>query len=200
MDDPPRRVAVVGNAPPEADHGREIDAADAVWRINKAPGLDGARGRLVDRLFLVNCGGQMREWLGDPGFAHRDPVARAALVVLAIDPATTPAHELASEDGRDWTPEAARHLGDAGRPVCLLPGHAFRASVDALARLSTRARFAPSTGYLALREAVLAWRPDDPPVEAWGFGFEGWEGHDFAAERHWAEGEVAAGRLRLRGP
>lgn len=188
------RVAIVGNAPDMADQASAIDAADAVMRFNNASGFGGRAGRRVTQLVLVNHGGQMREWLEDPRFLERPAVLASDAFLFPFAP--KPGDADAGEDGRDWTREATRRLAALGRPLAVLPDALRRRATLAL-RAAAGWAATPSTGYLAAFCLLEVCRDRDVRFDVYGFGFAGWSGHDFAAERRWFEGMAARGRLRL---
>ncbi|WP_279478842.1 hypothetical protein [Aureimonas sp. SK2] len=188
----PRHIAIVGNAPELGACGEAIDAADWVVRFNNAAGFGAASGRRVTHLALVNHGGQMREWLEDPGFLDR-PVVRAAGAFLFPFARKPPAP--ADEDGRDWTEEAEARLAPLGAPISVLPASVHR---EAAALLHTPGRRppAPSTGFLVSLHLLRRFG-GTVTIDVHGFGFEGWDGHDFVRERRWFEAMAAGGLLRL---
>ncbi|NGM37550.1 hypothetical protein G4G93_27165 [Methylobacterium sp. DB0501] len=185
-------VALVGNAPGTGG-GSAIDAAEAVLRFNNAAGFGGRAGARVTHLVLVNRGGQMREWLADPGFIDRPVVRRARAFVL-------PFPMLPDAQNRPepicFTREALALLRPLGKPVHILPGILHD---EARRRLGPRTdgRPNPSTGFLTMLALRLGRPAQAAPAEVHGFGFDGWPGHPWAAERAWFADEAAAGRLRL---
>lgn len=195
-------VAIVGNAPSEGDQSRAVDTCDVVVRLNKAPGFGGPDGSRVDQLVLINCGGQMAEWLATGTILSLPVFQAAATVVLPIhpgkvrliEPPLSPA-ELRDADAQDFSPAATALFEAEGKRVVAWPAEVF---ADAMASLGVvplgRGDRAPSTGYLA---AHWWLRPGTHVVHAFGFGFDGWRGHDFAAERRWFADHAAAGRLVL---
>lgn len=204
----PRTIAVVGNAPGVHDHRDAIDAADRVVRFNNAAGHGGRTGRRVTHLVLVNFGGQMREWLDDPGFLDRPSVRDAGEFLLPIHPGDDAlnaprrtAEKRAAPGEHDWTREAVARLAALGRPVRLLPG-AFE---EDCARLLARERGdapgtpppPPSTGFLAMRHLLESVATPQTRIDCYGFGFAGWDGHAWEAERRWFERRAAEGRLVL---
>ncbi|WP_279356931.1 hypothetical protein [Methylobacterium indicum] len=185
-------VVVVGNAP-GVDAAAAIDAGGSVVRFNNAAGFGGRAGTRVTHLVLVNRGGQMREWLDDPGFRDRPVVRQAGCFVLPF-PMLPEAHN--RPEPICFTREALAMLRPLGRPVHILPEELHEAARADLGPLAAE-RPNPSTGFLTVL-ALLAGRPAGAePVEAHGFGFAGWPGHPWAAERAWCLRAAAAGRLRL---
>lgn len=185
-------LAIVGNAP-GLDAAAAIDAAPCIVRFNNAPGFGGRTGSRVTHLALVNRGGQMREWVADPHFLDRPVVRRAKAFIL-------PFPMLPAEPNRPeqvcWTREALALLAPLGRPVHILPEDLHREARRCLAPETTD-RPNPSTGFLVTLAFLLGRPPGRGPVDAHGFGFAGWPGHPWSAERAWFRQAEAAGRLRL---
>ncbi len=190
---PGASLAIVGNAPGTGEAGPAIDAAACVVRFNNAAGFGGRAGRRVTHLALVNRGGQTREWLEDRHFLER-PVVRDAEAFILPFP-MLPAEQNVP-DPICWTREILALLRPLGRPVHILSEALHARAHDELAG-PTAERPNPSTGFL-VSLALLSGRPwDGQAAEAYGFGFEGWPGHPWAAERGWFAAAEAAGRLRL---
>ncbi len=55
---------------------------------------------------------------------------------------------------------------------------------------------APSTGFL-VSLFLLRRYGGMVEIDVYGFGFEGWDGHDFVRERRWFQAMAAGGLLRL---
>ncbi|WP_342151644.1 hypothetical protein [Methylorubrum sp. SB2] len=185
-------LAVVGNAPATGG-AAAIDAADTVVRFNNAAGFGGAAGARVTHLALVNRGGQMREWLEDRHFLDR-PAVRAAGAFILPFPMLPEAHN--RPETICWTRDILALLRPTGRPVHILPESLHEQARTLLAPLAS-GRPNPSTGFLVTLALLSARAPGAPPVQAHGFGFDGWPGHPWAAERAWFADQEAAGRLHL---
>ncbi|KQT43159.1 hypothetical protein ASG43_16790 [Aureimonas sp. Leaf454] len=194
IDPQPRSVAVVGNAPDMTDQGACIDAADWVVRFNNAAGFGARAGRRVTHLALVNHGGQMREWLEDPDFVRR-PVVRGAGIILFPFPRKDGPADDRNEDGRDWTRQAEVRLAPLGAEIAMLPDCVHRDARTILGASCTPAAV-PSTGFLVTLH-LLAILSRNVAIGIHGFGFEGWDGHGWQAERRWFEAMRGAGRLNL---
>ncbi|WP_062017167.1 hypothetical protein [Aureimonas sp. AU4] len=192
----PAQVAIVGNAPEAGDHARAIDAADWVVRFNNAVGFGGRAGRRTTHLALVNRGGQMREWLEDGAFARRPLVAGAGAFLLPFPPDAGRGHA-ASADGRDWTRDAARALRPLGRPIRLLPHALHREARRTLGHEFGACDPNPSTGFLVAFHLHRQLRGSGARIAVYGFGFAGWPGHPWAAERAWFTEREREGALRL---
>ncbi|GEP12367.1 hypothetical protein MMMDOFMJ_2822 [Methylobacterium gnaphalii] len=109
-------VALVGNAP--GTEAAAVDAAGSVVRFNNAPGFGGRTGSHITHLALVNRGGQMREWLADPGFLDR-PVVRQAKGFVLPFPMLPEAHN--RPEPICFTREALAMLRPLGKPIHVLP-------------------------------------------------------------------------------
>lgn len=200
-----RRVAVVGNAPVSRCQAAAIDAHDDVVRCNKAVGFGGARGSRCDHLVLINCGGQMAEWL-QTGAIERSPAFAAATTVwlpihpgkaALIEPPLSPS-EWQGALAQDHTEAASERFRSHGKTVRLFDAPFFTASLAALGHPMRRNAPAPSTGYLAVRWWLE--RLGNVRVSAFGFGFAGWDGHDFSAERAWFAAREREGVLTVVDP
>ena len=188
-----RTVALVGNAPEVGPSGAAIDAAACVVRFNNAAGFGGRTGSRVTHLALVNRGGQMREWLADPSFRDR-PVVRGAGAFILPFPMLPPEQNV--PEPICWTREVLALLRPLGKPIHIL-SEGLHAEAHRLLAPGSAGRPNPSTGFL-VAYAILRGRPAGAqPVEAYGFGFEGWPGHPWAAERAWFAKAQAQARLRL---
>ncbi|MCJ2015133.1 hypothetical protein [Methylobacterium sp. J-076] len=189
-------LAIVGNAPGLGEAAGAIDAAQAVVRFNNAAGFGGGSGARVTHLALVNRGGQAREWLEDPRFPER-PVVRAAQAFILPFPMLPAAHNV--PEPVCWTRDLLAVLAPLGRPVHILP-EALHARARGLLAPGTDGCPNPSTGFLVTLALLHARPADCRGVDAYGFGFAGWPGHPWAAERAWFAGAEAEGRLRLHPP
>ncbi|MCJ2090031.1 hypothetical protein MKK88_29175 [Methylobacterium sp. E-005] len=189
-------LAIVGNAPGIGAAGAAIDAADSVVRFNNAAGFGGGAGRRVTHLALVNRGGQTREWLANPTFLKR-PVVRAAQAFILPFP-TLPAAQNVPEP-ICWTREMLALLQPLGRPIHLLSDALHARAHSGLAPW-TAGPPNPSTGFLVTLALLLDRAAHAPPAQAYGFGFAGWPGHPWAAERAWFTEAESAGRLRVHPP
>ena len=189
-------LAIVGNAPGIGACGPAIDAADSVVRFNNAPGFGGGTGHRVTHLALVNRGGQAREWLADGNFLRR-PVVRAAQAFILPFPMLPAEHNV--PEPICWTREMLGLLQPLGRPVLLLPEALHRQAHMLLGPRMT-GRPNPSTGFLVTLALLLGRPAGARPAQVHGFGFVGWPGHPWAAERAWFAEAEAAGRLRVHPP
>ncbi|WP_342166530.1 hypothetical protein [Methylobacterium sp. SD21] len=186
-------LAIVGNAPGIGDVGQAVDAASSVIRFNNAAGFGGRTGRRVTHLALVNRGGQTREWLEDPGFLDR-PVIRAAESFILPFPMLPPEQNV--PEPICWTREMLALLQPLRRPIHILPD-ALHGYAHALLAAGTEGEPNPSTGFLVTLALILGRPAQASAAEAHGFGFDGWPGHPWAAERAWFAAAEAAGQIRL---
>ncbi len=197
-------VVVVGNAPDGRPCAELVDRADHVVRFNNPFGYGGVTGTALHELFLVNCGGQMREWLDDGTLCAAPHVRNAARITFPIHPdvaglypAPTDVAAPPDPDGVNHADEAAAALADLECQVRTLPLQTYLAACDAIGIT----RFGddhpvPSSGYLALFDIVARAVPD-ARLDVVGFGFAGWDGHDWEAERAWAQALARQNRITL---
>ena len=188
-------LALVGNAPEIGDHAPAIDASACVVRFNNAPGFGARAGSRVTHLALVNRGGQARAWVEEAGFRERAVIRRADAYLLPF-PELPPAQEGAHERVC-WTAPLKARL--AGKPVHMLPA-ALHARACGLLAPRASGTPNPSTGFLVTLAILEGRSPALPPIDVYGFGFAGWPGHPWEAERRCFETWRDAGRLRLHAP
>ena len=198
-------IAIVGNAPVRCDQGEAIDRHDVVVRCNNAVGFGAERGCRVDQLVLINCGGQMEEWLRTGSIETGAAFLATPRVCLPIHPRKAslivpPLDRREREAAReqDFTEAATLRFVRLGKAVDLYDAAHFARSVRALGYAALkRDAPAPSTGYLAARWWVEQARSRGWRCHAYGFGFEGWHGHDFEAERAWFDRAASTGFLSV---
>jgi hypothetical protein len=164
-----------------------------VVRFNNAYGFGGHRGGKVSDLFLINCGGQMEEWLETRALEGRSSFRLADRIVLPIPPASSsnkaPQEEASEKDAANHGRAAQRRFTELGKDVLFLPRH-----VEAECRTLTGGA-PPSTGLIALHWLLGAG--EGCPISCFGFGFAGWSGHDFSREEAYFRKAEAEGKLRL---
>lgn len=198
-----REIALVGNGPLAPGAGARIDAACHVVRFNRTRGFGGPAGTRLDDLFLINCGGQMHEWLHDRAF-WTSPALRAARAITLPVAADRPERGLAlwprlsgrDRDGVNF--ERDVHARLPGGRVRTLPDATRRAAIAALAALgpAPEGPVWPSTGFLALFHYDRV-APPEARLTLHGYGFQGARCHPWARERLWAERRAEAGRVHL---
>jgi len=201
------RIAIVGNAPFDADYSVAIDQADFVVRFNNAHGFGKDRGSKIDDLFLVNCGGQALEWLQTDDFWKRPQVVATPKVTLPI--AVRRDHELSGigatdspdiVDGVNFEREMRAKLVSMSKAVSTLPTKSYDDSRQVLEDLNRDAFLGePSSGFLAILHYFRNVQPDDI-IEIFGFGFAGWQGHAWHLEREWVEQQSKLERLIWHRP
>lgn len=215
-------VALVGNAPLDADQGRAIDACDRVVRFNDARGFGEVAGSRVDELFLVNRGGAPAEWLEDPALGTRPAIRAARRILLPLHPGSAflgtrrDAAGAVHRDDVDHTRALRARLAGPAREVVALdarhherccralglvpaPATGTDSAGDGAAPPPDAAVHRPSTGFVALLW-YLTTLPPEARIRLHGFTFEGWSGHPWARERERVAAEVRAGRVELVAP
>ncbi|MDN2582190.1 glycosyltransferase family 29 protein [Aquibium sp. ELW1220] len=200
----PRYVAIVGNGPLGDLDGREIDGADFVMRFNFPPYGPERGGNRTDMMVLVNSGKLLGLWFRDPAFLSNVYIRGARRVILPWHPDAirrwhpTPKFRERVERRivtrkEHWTRQAFERFGRMGKEVSLLPASLAAQCFEDLQLAATDWRI-PSTGFLGIRHALHSF--PDHPLRLFGFIWEGWEGHDWAAERTWL---ARQGRVRMPG-
>ncbi|CZT37418.1 hypothetical protein [Rhizobium sp. 9140] len=185
-----RRTAIIGNAPEFDGRSLDIDGYDRVVRFNNTAGLGSMSGTKTSELVLVSRGGQPAEWLADPAFAQRKAVRDAERVTLVFPPSEKP------EDGCHAEGLCVR-LDPLGKDIGWIDAATesrARAALLAHGGLSTSAL---SSGFLYSFRTLEAADLASSSFDIFGFGFDGWVGHAWSAERSWFEAAHNAGRLVL---
>ncbi|WP_246333338.1 hypothetical protein [Aureimonas mangrovi] len=186
---PVETVAIVGNAPEIGDHSAEIDACQRVVRFNNAAGFGDKAGKRVTDLALVNRGGQPREWVERDRLRGLVALSDAREVIFPF-PAL-----LDGPAGVCWTREMTLALAPFSLRPRLLDEALHRDARMTLRDFGAMGRLDPSSGFLVTFD--LLRRMPHARVRAFGFGFAGWPGHPWAAERRWFEQQHLRGRLDL---
>jgi hypothetical protein len=184
-----RAIALIGNAPSDRDLSCEIDGCDRVVRMNNAYGLKTVRGAQTDDLVLVNCGGQMAEWLKTGSILEAEAFASAMRIVLPIAPEVGYQHPVDDLDSTNFQREASSRFHSAGKKVELVSREVFDEARSIVGEA------APSTGLITL--LWLLRTEGDAQIHAFGFGFAGWTGHAFDRERAFFKEVARKGRLTL---
>ncbi|NHT77090.1 hypothetical protein G8E10_15340 [Rhizobiaceae bacterium CRRU44] len=185
-----KRTAIIGNAPEFDGTDLDLDGYDRVVRFNNTAGLGSTSGTKTSELVLVSRGGQPAEWLADPAFTQRKAVRDAERVTLVFPPSEKPEDECHAEGLRE-------HLGPLGKDIGSIDAATesrARASLLAHGALSTSAL---SSGFLYSFRTLEAEDSRSSSFDIFGFGFDGWDGHAWSAERSWFEAAHKAGWLVL---
>ena len=198
---PGQDVLIVGNGPGAAHVDRAAQHDAWVVRFNNCPHFDADRDDRIDELVLVNCGGQMEEWLRQGRLGNPEAFARAALVTFPVHPGIAAFYrpvlsldELRDAARQDFTWPALARVRERASPCLLYTPDLYRRAATALGEPVFRAGMAvPSSGFLACYRTALA-HPRSRILIA-GFGFAGWDGHPWARERAWCEALAGEGRL-----
>ena len=193
-------IAFVGNAPSGADISHRIDGADWVVRFNNPVGYQVYTGNRIDDLFLINCGGQMHEWLRSSSFWSCDAVRSCRYISLPIENLRrTYGRDFIGRiglDGINFERDVRVLFADRPGRVRTLPERVRRNVIKTLQGFGDKESVGwPSTGVLAMGWYLSAL-PEGTVLDLYNFNFSGWKGHSWAAERAWVEAQVVAGRIR----
>jgi hypothetical protein len=166
---PTLRVAVVGNAACEIDYSCVIDASDVVVRFNECRSKAfGTVGSRTDILCIA----------ASP--EHRGKFAKDGRIKEAFEGATTL-----------WCSMAAHPV--AGATVRYL-NNAFGTNRKAAHVIAPNPACPESSGSAVIRHLI---GQKDLIVDVYGFGFQGWSGHDWARERAQASVWESEGRITI---
>ncbi|WP_156381829.1 hypothetical protein [Rhizobium sp. Leaf341] len=185
-----KRTAIVGNAPEFDGRDFDIDGYDHVVRFNNTAGLGSTSGTKTSELVLVSRGGQPAEWLADPTFPQRRAVQDAARITLVFPPSEKPEDECHAED-------LCQRLGPLGKEIGWIDAATEDRARAALLTHGAIPTSALSSGFLYTFRTLEAEEPGSSSFDIVGFGFDGWDGHAWSAERAWFEAAHNSGRLVL---
>ena len=176
-----RTISIVGNGP--ATNAEQIDAADIVVRINKAP-LCGRAGQRTDILVLVNWSHPGREFAKNHHCINSLAASTAKSFWLTNNPRDV--HCLQSGRDTDAPGDKSRRILRKivkRRPYRYMPLENRLEIAELLRQYGSRSDVIPSTGaqviHLLLKEAPQA------SLQLFGFSHQGWEGHCWGAEQKW---------------
>jgi len=202
-----KNLIVVGNAACSINYSGLIRRADLVLRFNECKQFGGNVGTRTDILCINNLGAPARRYVATRPLLHLEPVRSARLWfprhagvcldhvsrMMQAHPGLRP--QWPDLDFQDYAAEivTANDLGHCTAETFSkdLNTRVFRK----LEQAGAPPFFAPSTGMLALARVL-----EDPAfaghrVHLVGFGFSGWPGHPWQAERACVANDVWLGRL-----
>ena len=202
-------VLIIGNASPTFDARPHVERADYIVRFNGCAGLHQQYGSRTHRVYLCNTGSVARRFIRDPEIINRLTSTGTEEIVFSYPriPISRLAYcTLIGKRGTaiDRTLQLGQVLNQSGQRWSRLPQSVFDTAVQ---RIKTTPGFtefrrrapvwAPSSGCLALMHIAHDPLFADHEIHVLGFGFNGWEGHPWFAERAFAETLQRAGRLRF---
>jgi hypothetical protein len=179
---------------------RFIDKADIVIRMNNiknnwSPGI----GRRTDILAIMNT--------GRPKYAQGKLISRWRLKglkeILFVVPPKEIQHILSSprdnpnpNHGIQFADKILENQGWTNMSVSYTDGDLMLKLGETLSSM-TGNKCNPSTGIRVIAHVLSQSRFQGYKVYLVGFGFEGWSGHAFDAERHYIEDRLASGLLHV---
>ncbi|UXN03985.1 MULTISPECIES: glycosyltransferase family 29 protein [unclassified Bartonella] len=197
---------IVGNGDLSRDFSAEINNADYVLRFNEPRMLGGWAGLKTDCLMLANSGKPMQTKLYDSAFIVSPFFEAARELIFVYHPNIMrryfkrPLITSRLLKGRkvDWTAEAIKILGEAGKPITIMPPQFYLSACrDIGIEGEGLYKQFPSTGYLGMWRTLKRFWPAEWQINIIGFGFEGWKRHNWDAERQWVETRMEEGVLTL---
>jgi hypothetical protein len=183
------RLLILGSAPFETDVSRYIDESALVLRFNECKNLSDRTGSKADFLCVTNIGSTTERFIRDRAIGRLPLIdgvreiwlPRCRDVMLEHSRQVNPL--LNEWVMRDQSDELIESNGLSGKQV-------FHFSVEhnlrAVARLTARSArpfLEPSTGFLAIEYILSEARFADYEKVLLGFGFTGWAGHPWDAEK-----------------
>ena len=183
-------LAIIGNDPHFSDIARDTDRFRRVVRFNNAAGFGSTSGQRISELVLVSRGGQAAEWLADPGFVARPAVRLTDRFTLVFPPTSDPGAECVTE-------ALTALLETSGKPVRHIEQRVHNQARHALQVFGAPVDVALSSGFVFTFQTLLERAADAPPIDVFGFSFQGWEGHAWHAEKRWFEANEKLGRLTV---
>ncbi len=184
------QTAIIGNAPEFDGRSLHLNDYDHVVRFNNTAGLGSKSGTKTSELVLVSRGGQPAEWLADPQFTQRRAVQDARRVTLVFPPSARIEDECHAE-------ELCQRLAPLGKEIRWIDEATEARARQALLSHGASPTAALSSGFLYTFMTVEAGDPRKWALDVFGFGFDGWDGHAWAAERAWFEACHRERRLKL---
>lgn len=202
-----KNLVVVGSAPCSVDYRVLIQRADLVLRFNECKQFGGHVGTHTDILCVNNVGAPARRFIATRPLLDLEAVRSARLwfprhAGVCVDHVSRMMQDhpgLRSQwedlDFQDYAAEivTANDLGHCSAEYFTqdLNKRVYRT----LEQLAAQPFFAPSTGMLALARVLEDPAFADHRVHLIGFGFSGWPGHPWQAERALVANYVWLGRL-----
>ncbi len=183
-------ISIVGNCPATVDRSRAIDGGDWVTRFNNTAGFGSSSGSKISELVLVSRGGQAEEWIHDPEFVNRRAISSAQLITLVFPHSDDPGAEC-------WFNELSQLLQDVGKSVTFINDAEHSYARETLCKLGARSEAALSSGFVYAHSKLRSLPIGSPPLQIFGFSFEGWEGHAWSAEAEWFRRSASEGRVQM---
>lgn len=199
------KIAIVGNGPIDTRFFDHIETADFIIRFNSPPRAHEYAGMRTDRLVISNSSKQTQGLLTSHSYLEGPVFAGADSVLLPYHPDMIrqfmPKPNFFSWlKGRraDLTELCERVAQARGKSVAILEKSTYLEACEQLGIIPSRRCVAfPSSGMLTIFHSLKSSRDADLRLQLFGFGFAGWKGHDWSAERIYVEGLISQGKIFL---
>lgn len=189
-----KNLAIVGNAPTVINYSSLIDNSDIVIRFNDRKSYGGNSGLKTDILFINNTGEPARRYINQTPFKkhNTEPIEywfprniQVHLTHLKKIKAHHPnyANNYIESELDDLTKEIIFSNNLTKCHLMKLPKELNESLFQKLEDIQTHPFLAPSTGSLAIEWAVNNNNFSNYRIHVIGFGFSGWIGHPWAAEK-----------------
>ena len=202
--------AIVGNGPLSPDDRVAIATADRIIRFNLTPNLNSEADAKTTELFLSCSSKQIGDFLSKDQYRSDHAFQKATRIVSPYHPEIIqkymrPPSILSRLKGRqaDWSQDCLKIANKEGKEAEILPAELY---LDACKRLGIdpdTKEFFPSSGCLAILRELRRQQHGESELHIFGFGYVGWKGHLWTAEKALVAALENKGRLKthaVRGP
>ncbi|MBN8954643.1 MULTISPECIES: hypothetical protein [unclassified Rhizobium] len=200
-----KTAIIVGNGKLERDIADIVDGAQFVMRFNEPNLTGGMSGERTDMIMLAASSKTLYRRMIEPDFLDNKALKAAKVVMLAYHPEIIRQYhprpnifQRLSGRRADWTMQAIKQLGKAGKEIRIMPPQTY---MDGCSELGIAGPYMhqifPSTGFLGIAYTLAKFPASEWDVKLCGFSWEGWKRHDWQKERIWVENRIADDRLSL---
>ncbi len=198
------RLAIIGNGkiPPNLRH--LANGADHIVRFNQPSLASADQQTRTDLLVISNSSKQTKTILNSPDYLNGPIFKSAKALLFPYDPEIIakympkPNVFSALKGARaDLTRLCTQAAEAAGKQHQILDSQTYLNTCAALGiPIKSLGKIFPSSGIMTIHYLVNHCS-SETQIEAYGFGFQGWKRHDWAAEKAYVERLIRDGRLRL---
>ncbi|WP_162561126.1 hypothetical protein [Methylobacterium terrae] len=197
-------LIVVGNAPVENNHESLVDTADCVVRFNKCENYGKNTGTKTDILVLGNLGAHSLDWSKDNKLSSFPFWREISEIWFPRDrDIYIKYRDIYTNKIIDQAPpgpinDYKNHIiagNKISAEIICLPKEVNEFSFLLLSCLCDNPFSMPSTGFLTLMYILTCERFSNYKIGLIGFGFSGWDGHPWSAEREAVAKFEASGQV-----
>ena len=195
--------AIVGNGPLSPDDRSAIATADRIIRFNLTPNLHSEAEAKTTELFLSCSSKQIGDFLSKGQYRSSHAFQQATRIVSPYHPDIInkymrPPSFLSRLKGRraDWSQDCLSIAAQEGKDAEILSAELYLDACKRLGINSQSKEFFPSSGCLAILRELQHPQHNTSELHLFGFGYIGWKGHLWTAERALVEGLESKGALK----